>query len=95
MLDFVKLIDEEISDFDKSTFDVKDHLAPEVWESEDNLHAGLRNTLIKIARDFFDDLELDGVEFMCKTKASPTRLLESFLLCKIRGWSGHPSRRQN
>lgn len=62
MLDFIKLIDEEISDFDKSTFDVKDHLAPEVWETEDNLHAGIRNTLIKIAKDFFDNLDLEGVD---------------------------------
>ena len=63
MLDFIKLIDEEISDFDKSTFDIKDHLAPQIWENE-TLKPEIKNTLIKIARDFFDDLELEGVEIL-------------------------------
>ena len=62
MFDISKMIEEEISDFDKSTFDVKDHLAPEIWETEDNLKAGIRNTLIKIAKDFFEKLELEGIE---------------------------------
>ena len=63
MVDLYELVDEEISDFDKSTFDIKDHLTPEIWENE-TLKPEVKNTLVKIARDFFDGLELEGMEIL-------------------------------
>ena len=57
-------IDEEISpdDIDLSSFDIKDKLCPDLWENE-KLKPLARRTLLQIAKDFIEHLEIgDEVE---------------------------------
>jgi len=53
-----KYIEEEVSDFDKSTLESKDHLSPDIWENG-SLRGEIKNSLLKIARDFFESLDVD------------------------------------
>ena len=53
-----KYIEEEISNFDKSTLETKDHLSPDIWENG-SLRGEIKNSLLKIARDFFESLDVD------------------------------------
>tara|TARA_Y100000310_G_scaffold291844_1_gene320096 strand:+ start:160 stop:360 length:201 start_codon:yes stop_codon:yes gene_type:complete len=56
MIDFKQEIDEEVSEFEKSALESKDHLSPEIWENE-SLKPEIRDSLIKIANDFISALE--------------------------------------
>lgn len=60
-------LDEILSsdDVDLSSFKIKDHLDPKIWENiggKTKLNPKVRNKLLLIADDFFDSLELDFVD---------------------------------
>jgi len=57
-LDLNQLIDEEIGNFDRSTLEAKEHLSPDMWENE-LLKSEVKDSLKKIANDFFEGLGLD------------------------------------
>jgi len=52
-------------DVDLSSFKIKDHLDPTIWDSVDNkyiLKSKIRSRLLIIADDFYDSLDLDFVD---------------------------------
>lgn len=51
----------DAKDFDLSSFEVNDVLNPKLWNENNELNSRIRAQLLKIAKDFFESLELDGV----------------------------------
>tara|TARA_Y100000296_G_C5167582_1_gene255534 strand:- start:1196 stop:2323 length:1128 start_codon:yes stop_codon:yes gene_type:complete len=54
----------ETSKFDLSSFKLRDSLNPEIWMTDEALRPDIREKLIEIAQDFFDLLELKGVDLL-------------------------------
>tara|TARA_Y100000593_G_C4297042_1_gene331214 strand:- start:631 stop:1758 length:1128 start_codon:yes stop_codon:yes gene_type:complete len=54
----------ETSEFDLSSFKLRDNLNPEIWMTDETLRPDIRERLMEIAQDFFDLLELQGVEVL-------------------------------
>jgi predicted nucleotidyltransferase len=52
-------INEITDDLDFSSFKVNKILNPKVWESEDTINSEIRETLIKIAKSYYDSLSLN------------------------------------
>ena len=49
-------------DYDLSSFIVKKELNPKFWNKNNELEPKIREKLLKIAEDFFDSLEIEGIE---------------------------------
>tara|TARA_R100000008_G_C3574787_1_gene164517 strand:- start:252 stop:1379 length:1128 start_codon:yes stop_codon:yes gene_type:complete len=54
----------ETSKFDLSSFKLRDSLNPEIWMTDETLRPDIRERLMEIAQDFFDLLELKGVDVL-------------------------------
>ena len=57
---WIKQLEEELADY-KSSFEVKDELAPQVWENN-QLKSEIIQVLRDISKDFFDGLELGQID---------------------------------
>lgn len=55
---FVEEIDPDTIDL--SSFQVKDEMNPEIWDENEQLRPEIKEKLVKIAQDFFDELNLPG-----------------------------------
>ena len=49
-------------DYDLSSFIVKKELNPKFWSKNNELEPKIREKLLKIAEDFFDSLEIEGIQ---------------------------------
>ena len=54
----------EASKFDLASFKLRDNLNPEIWMTDETLRPDIRERLLEIAHDFFDLLELQGVDVL-------------------------------
>jgi len=50
---------EEIDKETINSFEVKDGLDPQIWESDDKIRGEIRDQLLQIAQDFIDNLDFD------------------------------------
>lgn len=53
------LLTELNDELDFSAFKMNDTLQPDIWDSEDRIKPEIRKTLLKIAEDYWDSLDLD------------------------------------
>jgi hypothetical protein len=58
----VKKITKSNRTIDLTGFKMQDNLNPKVWDKNDKLRPEIRKTLLKIADDYFNSLELPGVD---------------------------------
>ena len=49
-------------DYDLSSFIVKKELNPKFWNKNNELEPKIREKLLKIAEDFFNSLEIEGIQ---------------------------------
>lgn len=58
----VKKITKSDRTIDLTGFKMQDHLNPKIWDDNQKLRPEIRKTLLKIADDYFEGLELEGVD---------------------------------
>lgn len=58
----VKHVTKSDRSIDLSGFKMQDELNPKIWDENQKLHPEIRKTLLKIADDYFEGLELPGVD---------------------------------
>jgi len=57
-----KEIEQANRTIDLSGFKMQDELNPKIWDKEQNMKSDVRKTLLKIADDYFESLEIPGVD---------------------------------
>lgn len=57
-----KEIEQASRKIDLSGFEMQDELNPKIWDKEQKMKPDVRKTLLKIADDYFESLELPGVD---------------------------------
>jgi predicted nucleotidyltransferase len=57
-----KEIEKASREIDLSGFKMKDELNPKIWDEEQKMKPDVRKTLLKIADDYFESLDLPGVD---------------------------------
>tara|TARA_R110002020_G_scaffold138469_7_gene308537 strand:+ start:6233 stop:7648 length:1416 start_codon:yes stop_codon:yes gene_type:complete len=57
-----KEIEQANRKIDLSGFKMQDELNPKIWDKEQNMKSDVRKTLLKIADDYFESLEIPGVD---------------------------------
>jgi len=57
-----KEIEQANRTIDLSGFKMQDDLNPKIWDKEQNMKSDVRKTLLKIADDYFESLEIPGVD---------------------------------
>ena len=57
-----KEIEQANRTIDLSGFKMQDKLNPKIWDKEQNMKSDVRKTLLKIADDYFESLEIPGVD---------------------------------
>lgn len=58
----VKQVTKSDRSIDLSGFKMQDNLNPKIWDKSERLRPEIRKTLLKIADDYFQGLELEGVD---------------------------------
>lgn len=58
----VKKVHKSDRSIDLTGFKMQDELNPKIWDENQKLHPEIRKTLLKIADDYFEGLELPGVD---------------------------------
>ena len=58
----VKKVHKSNRSIDLTGFKMQDELNPKIWDENQKLHPEIRKTLLKIADDYFEGLELPGVD---------------------------------